>query len=253
QQGQQGQQNQGDQNQPPNQPAPGAQNVEKAGEHMQNAEKQLEKENPQGASPHQQKSIEELQKAQKELEDALEQLRREQQEEILRGLEARFRAMLSQQLIINKGTEELDKKGMPAWTHADELSLAGISKDEGRLVEDAGAALHILKEDGTSIVFPRIVEQMQSDIREVARMLAQKMTGDQPQALQTAIVSTLQELIEAIKQKRQELQAGGGGSSGGGGGNKPEPLLPDSAELKLLKSCQERINKQTAGYSHAHG
>ena len=34
---------------------------------------------------------------------------------------------------------------------------------------------------------------------------------------------------------------------------KPDPLLPDSAELKLLKSCQERINKTTIDYEKVHG
>jgi hypothetical protein len=52
-------------------------------------------------------------------------------------------------------------------------------------------------------------------------------------------------------QKAQEKKQGGGGGGGGGGGNpneNEEPLLPNSAELKMLKSMQLRVNRLTEAF-----
>ncbi len=242
-----------DSQQPPQPDTPGRQNVQQAGKHMEDAAEDLDKENVPKAATDEQKAVNELEKAQKELEEALDQLRKEQQEEILRGLESRFRAMLSRQLIINKGTGDLQDKGPTKWVHGDELALAGLAKDETKLADDAGQALHILKEEGTTIVFPQIVGQLQQDMIEVSRRLGEKKTGDSTQRVQTDIVNTLKELIDAIKELRKELQGAQGGGGGGGGNNNNPPLLPNSAELKLLRSCQERVNRQTEDFEKDNG
>ena len=65
-------------------------------------------------------------------------------------------------------------------------------------------------------------------------------------SVQKDIERTLLELIDALEkaQKKQEGEGGGGGG-GGGGGEQNEPLLPSSAELKLLRSAQLRVNRRT--------
>ncbi len=253
QQGNKGQQGQQDAQQSQNgqqPPAPGAQNVQDAGKHMEEAADDLDKENPAEASKDQQQAIEQLEQAQRDLEQALEQQRREQQEEILRGLESRFRGMLSKQLAVNKSTDALVAKGAAAWVHADELSIASLSQDETKLSEEASQALLILKEEGTTIVFPRMVTQMQQDMQEVARRLGAKTLDPLTLHLERDIADTLKELIGAIEQLRKDLKENQGG--GGGGGSSPgnEPLLPDSAELKLLRSCQERVNHLTQEFAN---
>jgi len=234
---------------PPGPPAPGAQNVEQAGEHMESAAGALDREQPSQASENQQRAIEELQRAQDALQQTLDQMRREQQEEILRGLESRFRAMLAQQLAVNKGTGTLDSKGRDAWTHGDELTLAGLARDEQSLVDQAGQVLEILKEEGTTIVFPRIVEQLRQDMVQLTGRLRDRQTGAETQRMEADIATALEELIDAVKQLQQELQEGEGGAGGGGGS---PPLLPDSAELKLLRSCQQRVNRQTLEFHKAY-
>jgi len=231
---------------PPKPPAPGTDNVQRSGEHMKNATDDLNRKSPPNASQDQQRAIDELERAQEELKQVLEQLRREQQEEILRGLESRFRAMLAAQLTINKGTQTLDAKGSGAWTHADDLALAGLAQDEAELGRQAGEALRILKEDGTTIVFPRIVAQMQEDVQLVTERLKTRNTGRITQTIEAEIVTTLEDLIEAIEQLRKQLA--GGGSSGGGSGGCDAPLLPDSAELKLLRSLQQRVHRITKAF-----
>jgi len=63
--------------------------------------------------------------------------------------------------------------------------------------------------------------------------------------MQKEIETTLEELIEALKQAQQQKEGGGGG--GGGGGGDP-PLLPNSAELKLLRAAQMRVNRRTQAF-----
>ena len=48
-------------------------------------------------------------------------------------------------------------------------------------------------------------------------------------------------MLEALEESKEEGQPGGGG--GGGGGD--QPLLKRSAELKMLKSAQQRLNRKT--------
>jgi len=233
--------------QPPKPPAPGTDNVKQAGRHMDAAAGDLEGNKPAEAAKDEQQAIDELEKALDELQQALDQLRQEQREEILRGLEARFRAMLARQVTINTGTEVLEDKGRDAWTHADQLNLAELAGEEQGLAKEAAEALHILEEEGTTIVFPQIVEQLQEDMQAVAGRLGDGKTGPETLRMEADIVTTLEELIEAVKQLQNDGQGGGGG--GGGGGN--PPLLPDSAELKLLRSCQQRVNKQTLAHHAA--
>jgi hypothetical protein len=47
-------------------------------------------------------------------------------------------------------------------------------------------------------------------------------------------------MLEALKKSRKE---GGGGGGGGGGGK--QPLLQKSAELKMLRAAQMRVNRLT--------
>ena len=240
-----GSQQGGQQGETPDQPpAPGSHSVEQAGENMDDAADDLDKNEPAEASRDQQKAIDQLEQAREELEQALDQLRREQQEQLLRGLESRFRAMLAKQLAINQDTVNLETKGRKAWVHADTLRLAGAAQDESALADQAGQALLILEEEGTTIVFPVIVEQLREDMQEVARRLREKKTGTATQRIEADVVTALEELIEAIKDLRKQRESGEMAPGGGGQSQNP-PLLPDSAELKLLRSCQQRVNRQT--------
>ena len=87
----------------------------------------------------------------------------------------------------------------------------------------------MIVEDGTSVVFPRIVSQLRNDLRGVADLLDHIRVDSYTQSVQHEIERTLQELIEALEQTQQ--QGGGGGGQGGGGGENNEPLLPGWAEL----------------------
>ncbi len=225
-------------------PTPGARDVQEAVPFQEEAEQNLDQQDPNKAEQAQGKALEKLEQARKELEETLEQLRKEQQEELLAALEGRFKAMLARQLEVNKSTERLEDLGVENWRRADQLELADLSQKQSWVGEEADRALYILKEEGTTVVFPQVVEHLRDDAAEAARLLAAATTGTATQSIQASIVNTLRELIEAIEKKQAESE-GGGGEGGGGGDNQNQPLLPASAELKLLRSCQVRVNDAT--------
>ncbi|MGB9626224.1 MAG: hypothetical protein ACPMAQ_15330 [Phycisphaerae bacterium] len=239
------------QGQPP--PAvPGRENIEQARQQMDGAADDLKDNRPGDANTKQQEAIRQLIEAQKHLEEQLNQLRREQQEEVLRALEDRFRDMLARQLQVNQNTLDLDRKGMPNWTRTEELLAGTLAQAERDLAAEAGTALTILREEGTSLVFPRIVEQLAADLNDAGGRIAEKDVGPATQQVQADIVESLKELIEAVEQVRKK-GAGGSVADGSGGQQQTPPLLPPSAELKLLRACQVRVNRQTEAFAKDRG
>lgn len=226
-------------------PVPGEREVQEAVPFQEQAEEQLESKEPEKAAESQGKALDRLEQARRELDKTLEQLRKEQQEELLAALEGRFKAMLARQLEINKGTQRLDELGQSQWQRADQLELADHAQKQLWVSEEADKALYILKEEGTTVVFPQIVEHLREDAAEAARLLSAANTGATTRAIQESIATTLKELIEAIEQKQAENEEGGSGEGQPSDPNQSQPLLPASAELKLLRSCQIRVNHST--------
>lgn len=229
---------------PAQQPTPGSENIRRGSGHMQGAAQRIEQGEPSAATEEQQKAIEQLEEALEDLQETLDQLRQEQYEEILRGLTARFREMLERQKRVNETTVSLDHMGASNWSRSDELNLAGLEFEQRALAGDADKALLILEDDGSTIIFPMTVEQIGTDMRQVADELAARRTGEATQWLQTGIVEALVELIAAMEQEQSELRQGNRGQSGGM--NASPPLLPPSAELKMLRSAQVRVRDRTS-------
>lgn len=234
--GQQG----GSQQSPP--ASPGERPLEEAIPHQQDAAKNLDDNLPMEAVEDQKKAIEKLEQAKEDLEERLDQLRREQQEQLLAALESRFRAMLSRQLEVNKATNRLIELGVEQWKRSDQLEMAELSEKQRWVGDEADEAMFLLTEEGSTVVLPPLLEEVRDDAHDVADRLAAAQANRGVQMLQEELESILRDMIEAVKKQQEALEQGGGG---GGGGDGSPPLLPGSAELKLLRSCQIRINKAT--------
>lgn len=244
QQGQQGQQSSESDS-----PAPGSKNVEKAEKAMKDAAEELDDKSPEKAGKHQDKAIKELEQAQKELEEAIEQLRKEEKAETLRDLEERFRKMLSLQRVINDETLALYDVGNDHFQRSHRLQLADLSTRQRTLSNDASTCLHILEEEGSTIVFPSVLEQVSEDMATVADRLAALRVGMLTQTVEQQIVDALEQILESVKQMQQENEQND--SAGTQGSSQEPPLLPFSAELKLLRSSQVRVNQRTIAIAHA--
>ncbi|MFQ5461662.1 MAG: hypothetical protein ACE5E5_03445 [Phycisphaerae bacterium] len=232
-------------------PPPGTQGLEKAKQHMNDAGKQLEDDKPAEANTDQQEAIEELQQAREELEDALEQLRKEEKAETLRDLELRFREMLSKQRVLNAGTDTLAAMKVETFERAEQLQLADLAAKQRALAQDAATCLLILDEDGTTIVFPRILEQVGQDMTSVAKRLGRANVGSLTRQIEQEIVTTLEQLLEAVEEMQQENEQAQSRPKPPNASDDDDQLLPESAELRLLRSSQLRVNERTDAIEEA--
>ncbi len=222
---------------------PGQQSMEQAGGSMGKAADNMQQQNPEDAKKDQEQALNEMNQALEEVEDRLNQLREETREEKLARLEARFAEMLERQIVTSIMTVELDDKrtNLGEFKHRDQLLLLQLANDELEISELGQQAYDLLLEDGTSSVFPEMVQELRQELEKVSRLLSDEQTGALTQLVQKEIEYALQDLLDSMKDAQQDSQNEGGGGGGGGG---ETPLLKKSAELKILRSQQLRLNRR---------
>ena len=118
----------------------------------------------------------------------------------------------------------------------------------------ATEAKSMLEADGSTIVMLSEMEDTRELMLNVAKLLQEFGCGLHTQGLEKDVEKALEDMIMAIQKERkrrdEEEQQGGGQGSGQGQGQQ-QPLIPLSAELKMLKALQLRINYRTVGLQAA--
>ena len=217
---------------------------------MQDAQKKLEEAKRKESAEDQRAAREELEKAKAELEQILRQLREEEIARTLAQLEARFRKMLEMQLSVYESTRRLDQLSPESRGEPFLVQAGKLSSDERKIAVEAQKALTLLEEEGSSIAFPATVDQMHSDMEQVVARLADAKVDDITIGVEEDIIAALEELIQSLqqaqrdqeeKQKQQQQQQQQQDDE--------QPLVDQIAELKMIKSLQERINKRTQRYA----
>lgn len=225
---------------------PGQQQIEQASPLQKDASQKLKEEKVEEAVKKQKEAVDKLKQAQDELTNRLDQLRKEQQEEMLAALETRFRAMLTRQLECNKATKRLADVGQPNWKRSDQLESTELSQKQRWVGDEADSALFVLKDEGTTVIVPQLLGQVRDDGRETAERLAAQDVGNSVLVMQDEIEQVLRDIIDAIKKKQEELEENPNqNDSNKNGEDQQQPLLPGSAEMKLLRACQMRVNAAT--------
>lgn len=226
-------------------PTPGRKSVQQAVPKQKAAAGSLKEYKP--AKQKQQDAKEDLDKAREELEEAINQLRQQLVDEVLRALEERFTAMLAKQRELSAQTKTLEKTR--AQIGAAELPAAlveriqNVAAGEQDLETEAADAGKLLEEDGTTTVFPSLVEELRDELHDVTRRCRGNETGKTVQEKQAEVEDTLTLLINALRRTIEQREGGQPGQCNG-----QPPLVPISAELKVLKFLQERVNKGTKDY-----
>ncbi|MGE3173346.1 MAG: hypothetical protein AB7O97_12030 [Planctomycetota bacterium] len=228
-------------------PAPGRKPVQQAVPKQKAAAGQLKEYKP--AKQDQQDAKEDLEQARDELDEAINQLRQQLQDEVLRALEERFIAMLQKQRELSLQTKTLDKTREQIMTADNALPAAlreriqAVAAGEQDLEVEAGDALKLLEEEGTTTVFPDIVAVLKDQLHDVARRCRSDETGKVVQQKQAEVEDTLGLLINALRRTIEDREGGQPGQCNG-----QPPLVPISAELKMIKFLQERVNARTKDY-----
>ncbi len=223
---------------------PGQQEMQQAGAAQKKAADDMQQNDSESAQQQQKQAEQKMEEAIEEIEDRLSQLREETNEEKLARLEARFREMLDRQNVASVMTIEIEDKraNLGQIRLRDQLLILRLATEELEIRELGQQAYDLLLEDGTSIVFPEVVQDLRVDLESAAELLQAERTDPYTQLVQKEVETTIQDLIDALKEAKQEGKKSGGGGGGGGG---KQPLLKKSAELKILRMRQRRLNRRT--------
>ncbi len=232
----------------PPKPVPGQENVQQAVPKQKSAAGKLKEYKPKDASQDQQDALDKLEEAQKKLDEALSQLRQELKDEVLRSLEERFGAMLAKQKELSARTKAAQRLRESRLVADGEVPgevkarCGEIAIGETELAAEANDAIKLLEEEGSTAVFPAATEMIRDDLQLTATRLQEFNSGRTTQMLQADIEDALSELIDSL---RKQIEAGEGQAGKTDG---QPPLVPMSAELKLLLAKQKRVNRRTAEY-----
>lgn len=238
----------------PNNPNDEAQRkVEEAVPDQKDAEQQLNKNNRDGASKHEDDAIKKLADAIKELEKRLKQLREKEMLKKLEDLERRVAKMLAMQTEVYQATVRIDgavKKNNNQATTADKQKAGIEAEKEGSIAEEAAKALRLLEGEGTAIVFAGVLAEARKDMEAVQKQLNSTNVGSDTQLVEEQIIAQLKRMLEALKKAKQDLE------------NPPPPppgmppppgdgkknLIQLVEQLKLLKELQIQVNERTAAF-----
>ncbi len=239
---------------PPTEQAPAQQALQKAQERMQRAEEKMQQAEKQGMLEDQEEAIAELQKAKAELEKILRQMREEELLQTLEKLEARLQRMVRVEKSIRSQTATVGATANePDETTARPVRIqAGqIAADQQAVLEDADAALVLLREDGTARAMVESLLQARFDMEDVRQRLEAAKLDAVTLATEDAVIAALEEMLHAVAraideaEKRKDNPPPGPGQGGNPG---DEPLIQMLSELKMIRSMQRRVNERTQRY-----
>jgi hypothetical protein len=234
---------------------PGQKQVQEANQHQKQAEQRIADNKQKEASGQQDKAIEKLEQAQEKLEEILRQLREEEQERLLAALQLRCERMLQMQIEVYEQTVRVDRAIQENPDHkparANEQRSLQLSDREDKIAVEADQAIQLLREEGSAVAFPEVFMQVRDDMRIVARRLGKADVAAVTQVIEKEIISTLTEMIDALKKAQKNLQNRRNNPSAGGGSNN-QKLIDQLAELKMIRAMQVRVNTRTQVYGQRY-
>lgn len=234
---------------------PGRKAIEQSAASMSSAADSLAGENPGVASRAQKEATAKIEEGRQQAEEALEELQKALRDRLLAYLRERCAHMLDNQRQISKETRSLDArlralKAANAESPRDRKDLQraeDLSRREGALAVVALDVMDLLEEDGTTLAFPQIVQEVKNDLESAQRLLARIETGLLTQAIQKDIERALEDILAALEQA-QRSPPPPDPNKGRDSKNGTGPLLPASAELKMVRAMQLRVNQRTKDF-----
>ena len=238
---------------PEPQQSPAAKRLKAAEQKMREAQKDLEEARRDGAIQKQQDALRRLEQAKAELEQILRQLRMEEDEQQLTQLEARFKAILKLQRKVNEGTIRLDTVPQDDRDADDEIEASRLARSQNEIIADVDKSLLLLREEGTAVAMTEVVTQMRDDMQQVAGRLSRELTGELTQSIEQDIVLSLEEILSALDKAIKDADERRQQGKPGAGMPADPPLVDTIAELKMLRSMQNRVRRRTAQYNKMIG
>lgn len=237
---------------PPQTPEDNAQQrLQRAVERMEQAQQNLEQAKREEAIDNQRKAEEELRQAIDQLERILRQLREEEMQRELARLESRVRKMAQMQAAVLERTQELSAIPQATRDRQTDLRAGNLAGEQRKIVMEADRAMLLLREEGSSVAFPEVMQQVRGDMQTVADRLSQTKIDGVTQGIQEDILAALEEMVQALQQAQRDLEEQRQQQQDQQPmqqGDSEQPLVDALAELKLLRTMQTRVKSTTERY-----
>jgi hypothetical protein len=188
-------------------------------------------------------------------------LREEEIERLLAALQGRCERMLALQIAVRDQTVNIKDRvvdkanGKPNKLSEEERRAteqeANIQSDkEDEIVQEANVATRLIEAEGSAVAFLEVFKQVRGDMINVAGRLRKTDVGTVTVAVENDIISTLQEMVEALKQTRKNNQSPPMPPPPPGEQGPPpdQKLISQIAELKMIRSMQMKVNNRTTLY-----
>lgn len=214
---------------------------------MFQAAEKLRRAQQEGALAEQEAALAELEKARAELERILRQMRQEEIARLLTGLQARLEKMLVLQREIYGATEKLSSVPEAARGRDQALEIGHLGRQQAAVGWEADGLLLLLREDASAPAMYEAATHLRTDIRLVEELFAAQDIGPLNLSTQQAILAALQEMLEAVRERLEEIESARSDRAGQMAAG-PTPLVDLLAELRMLRSLQERIRTRTEEY-----
>ncbi len=225
---------------------PGGKGVSQAVPFQEKAAGELGKGKARPALSDQEEALKNLKKGLQEAEEALRQARRRLQEELLRALQERIAGILARQKQVSAATRVLHARarGADPPPRAVRVRASKLSQTEGALAEEARRAVKILREEGTTVVLPEILDTVKRYLLYLKEDLGKGRTGPPVQARQAEVENLLSAALEALK-REQEKRDDQESSSNDRQPPRNQPLVDRRAELKMIRLLQQDVYEAT--------
>lgn len=223
--------------------------IEQAKKKMEQAEEELKGDKRKEAVEKQREAEAELRSAIEALEEILRQLREEEIERSLASLETRLRRMLEMQNKVFEETKRLQEITGEQANRQVEIRASSLALEEKKILNEGERAFLLLSEEGSSSAFPEAMQQVNTDISNIAERLTKADVGQMTVTIQQEVIGSLEEMVAALvqvqkeKKDKKEKKKQQGQQPAGEPGD--QPLVDKLAELRLIRSLQARINNRT--------
>lgn len=220
--------------------------LQRAGQSAGQAAGSLEQGDLGEAQQQEQETREQIDQALEQLQEEEEQYKRLRQEELLFRIAEEVASMMASHAEAMAATREVDASREPgaAPTRAQKLRLRRIATDQEALGERAAELADAIGKEGT-VVFAELLSEIRQDFERIAERMGQVggyLSGERVQSLQQDVAENLAWLAQALddeqRRRAEEEQQGQGQGQQDQQQNTKNQLVPDVAELKLLRRME---------------
>lgn len=217
----------------------------RAASRMQQARQRLQKSAGRQAAGDQREALEDLQQAQRELARERREAEMQLAQELLERIADELGGMIAREQQVVDETARLDNqyKQRGNWSRTQLKSLRNLAEVQQGLKQETDRLVETLK---AAEVFALALKGASRQMQTAADRLSRRETDNVTITAERAAKQRFVDLIAALETEKPNDAAQPTPSNGGGAdGQPPQDGIPQLAQLKMLKTLQEDINRRT--------